>query len=361
MKKFFGDFFREKNVLITGHTGFIGSWLTICLRELGANIIGYALPPHTNNDNFVVSNLQEKIIHNIGDLRDFQKLKEIFNQYHPEIVYHLAAQPIVRKSYSIPKDTYDINIGGTVNIFEIFRITNEPKILINFTTDKCYENKGKLIKYKETDRIGGYDPYSSSKSCSELITSAYRLSFFNSESSGNTKFVSSVRCGNVIGGGDWQEDRLIPDIMRAIKNNNQIFIRNPQFIRPWLHVLEPIRGMLILTKKMWNSKNEYSNSWNFGPEDSPVFSVDDIVQKVTQYIGKGKIKRLSRVENKKLHESKLLLLDSSKANRILGWMPVLKIDEIVKLVCDWYLEENVNYDFDVDQIKYYFNKVREMV
>jgi len=232
IKNIFGNFFEEKNILVTGHTGFIGSWLSIWLIELGAKVTGYALSPLTENDNFVVTNLSNKMDNIIGDIRNYDDLKKVFKKSKPEIVFHLAAQPIVRKSYRSPKETYDINIGGTVNVFENFRKCNSSTLLINCTTDKCYENKEFLEGYKEDDRLGGYDPYSSSKACSELITSAYRRSFFSKDSIQINKKVSSVRSGNVIGGGDWQEDRLIPDCMRAILKNEDIVIRNPKAIRP---------------------------------------------------------------------------------------------------------------------------------
>lgn len=356
MKELFADFFEDKKILLTGHTGFIGSWLAICLIELGAHVVGYALPPLTNNDNFVVTNLHERLINNIGDIRNYPKLLEVFKNNKPEIILHLAAQPIVIKSYSIPKETYDVNVGGTVNVFEAFRKTNSCRLFLNFTTDKCYENNDVLKMYKEDDRLGGFDPYSSSKACSELITIAYRMSFFKDQ---EERIVSSLRCGNVIGGGDWQEDRLIPDIMRAMKEKQEIKIRNPTYVRPWQYVLEPIRGILTLILKMWDLDHKYSGAWNFGSNKDLVFSVKDIVEKIITYMGKGAYTKFSDNQSGKLHESKILLLDSSKAERFLGWKQILHIDETVKLLCDWYLEDNVNYDFDVNQINFYFKKVKE--
>ena len=217
MKSLFGNFFAGKTVLLTGHTGFIGSWIAIWLNELNANVIGYALPPHTKDDNFVVTHLENKITSIIADIRDVDKLNSVFEEYNPDIIFHLAAQPIVRKSYQIPKETYDINVGGTVNILEGFRNHESSRILINVTTDKVYENRELICGYRENEPLGGYDPYSSSKACSDLITSAYSQSFFNLDPSQTKKMVASVRSGNVIGGGDWQEDRLIPDCMRSIK------------------------------------------------------------------------------------------------------------------------------------------------
>lgn len=356
MKELFTDFFEDKKILLTGHTGFIGSWLAICLIELGTQVVGYALPPLTVDDNFVMTNLHKRLINNIGDIRNYPKLLKVIKKNTPDIIVHLAAQPIVRKSYFFPKETYDVNVGGTINIFEAFRKTDSCRLIINFTTDKCYENKDILKSYKENDRLGGYDPYSSSKACSELITAAYRKSFFKGQ---EEKRISSIRCGNVIGGGDWQEDRLVPDIMRAIKKNQEVQIRNPYYVRPWQYVLEPIRGILTLILKMWDLDHKYSGAWNFGSNKDLVFSVKDIVEKILTQMGKGVYNKLSDNQSGQLHESKNLLLDSSKAENLLGWKQILPIDETVKLLCDWYYEDNVNYDFDVTQINFYFKKVKE--
>jgi len=358
MKRLFGNFFEDKKVLITGHTGFIGSWLSIMLNELSAKVIGYSLPPYTNKDNFIVSNLEQKLVHIIGDVRDFNKVKEVFNKYKPDIVFHLAAQPIVRMSYEIPKDTYDINIGGTVNIFEAFRTLESCKILINFTTDKIYENLELDRGYHEKDRIGGYDPYSSSKACSDLITSAYRTSFFNNNLNNNSKCVSSVRCGNIIGGGDWQQDRLIPDCMKAILKNQEIGLRNPHSVRPWQHVFEPLRGMLMLTIKMWEENNKFSDAWNFGPLKDVAYSTKDIVEKIITWFGKGGYKILMDQSSDELHETKQLLLDSTKANKLLGWLPILTIDETIDYSCKWYANEKIDYNYNVEQVNNYVDKCR---
>ena len=357
MIKLFRNFYEDKNVLITGHTGFIGSWLSIWLNELGANVIGYALHPYTKEDNFVSAKLQEKIVNIYGDIRNFDKVKLIVKKYKPDIILHLAAQPIVRKSYEIPKETYDINVGGTINILEAFRRNNSVKVLINVTTDKVYENREWIWGYREKDRLGGYDPYSSSKACSDLITSAYESSYFNSRNDETRKIVSTVRIGNVIGGGDWQEDRLIPDCMRAIKNNKEIFIRNPQSIRPWQFVLEPMRGCLMLTKKMWAENEKFSGAWNFGPDIRSSYCVKDIVNKIIKYIGRGTIKILESQESNVFHETISLMLDNSKAYKFLDWKPEININDTVKLLCDWYMEENVDYDFDVQQIESYIKLI----
>jgi len=358
MKKYFGNFFEDKKVLITGHTGFIGSWLAILLNELSAKVIGYALPPYTEKDNFVLSNLKEKIMHIIGDIRDFTKLNEIFKKYNPDIVFHLAAQPIVRMSYEIPRETYMVNIGGTINLLEIFRKSNLCKVLINFTTDKVYENLELKRGYNETDRLGGFDPYSSSKACSELVTSAYRNSFFSPGKKSDKKLISSVRSGNIIGGGDWQKDRLISDCMRSILTNQDILIRNPESVRPWQYVLEPIRGLLMLALKMWGEDIKYSSAWNFGPTSEHIFTVRDIIDKIIVYIGKGKYRILSEQHSDDFHETKFLLLNSDKAQKYLNWKNEISIDETIKLICEWYTSEEINYEFDVKQINEYFKKIK---
>ena len=354
----FGNFFEEKNILVTGHTGFIGSWLSIWLLELGANITGYALSPLTENDNFVVSNLSNKMESIIGDIRNYDNLKKVFKKCKPEIVFHLAAQPIVRKSYRAPKETYDINIGGTVNVFENFRKSDFSTLLINCTTDKCYENKEFSDGYKEDDRLGGYDPYSSSKACSELITSAYRRSFFSKDSNHINKKVCSVRSGNVIGGGDWQEDRLIPGCMRAILKNEDILIRNPRAVRPWLYVLETIRGFLGLTKNLGESEENFTGAWNFGINKKFVLTVEDLVKMIIQYLGRGHFHVKVPPNSDTLHETTLLLLDCTKAKNLLGWTPELDIEKAVKFTCDWYMQENVDYDFDISQIKDYLELIK---
>ncbi|MHA1284393.1 MAG: CDP-glucose 4,6-dehydratase [Promethearchaeota archaeon] len=357
MINYFGDTFNDKKILITGHTGFIGSWLSILCLELGAQVIGYALKPLTINDNFVVTNLSKKIINIYGDIRNYKKIKKIVEKYKPEIIFHLAAQPIVRESYVYPKETYDINVGGTVNIFECFRKNEDCKLLINFTTDKVYENIELEVGYKEDDRLGGHDPYSSSKACSELITSAYKKSFFENES-GSMKTVSTVRCGNIIGGGDWQKDRLIPDCMRALKQEKNILIRNPNSIRPWQFILEPLRGLLLLTKKMLEKGLEFSGAWNFGPNPEEKFTVKEIVNKIITFYGKEHVKIITPLNiRNEFHETKRLLLNNTKAKHQLGWKPILDIDDTIKYVCDWYREERVDYDFDVNQINDYFKKI----
>ena len=355
----FNDVFKNKSVLITGHTGFKGSWLCVWLEELGANVVGYALEPYTERDNFVVTGLQDKITHIIGDVRDYQNLTKVFKEYQPEFVFHLAAQPIVRESYISPKETYDINIGGTVNVLECCRLTDSVRVIVNVTSDKCYENKEWIWGYRENDPMGGYDPYSSSKGCSELVTAAYRQSFFNPSTSQPrnlstpqpTVALSSARAGNVIGGGDWQKDRIIPDCIRALESNKPIEIRNPNATRPWQHVLEPLNGYLLLASRMYEDPQKFCGAWNFGPNYDSIIPVGEVADKVVARWGRGSWINLS-TENA-LHEAKLLSLDISKANAYLKWFPVWGIEETIEKTVDWYKEYKKKdpYRICVDQIQ----------
>ncbi len=352
MNKQFDNIFKGKTVLVTGHTGFKGSWLCIWLNELGAKVVGYALEPYTENDNFVVSKLWDKIESNIGDVSDYESLKVIFDACQPEIVFHLVAQPLVRLSYRQPKLTYETNIGGTVNLLECCRNSDSVKVIINVTSDKCYKNKEWIWGYREIDELGGHDPYSSSKACSEIITSAYRKSFFTEQ----IKFVSTVRAGNVIGGGDWREDRLVPDCIKALKNNKPIGIRNPQSVRPWQYVLEPLYGYLLLASKMWEDGEKYSGAWNFAPDRSSVITVGELVKRLIGYWGCGEFEDLSEGLAQP-HEAKLLMLDNSKAVNLLGWKPVLSIDEAIEKIARWYKNPDVDYDFCVRQIEDYVKQI----
>ncbi len=331
----FGDVFRGKRVLVTGHTGFKGSWLCIWLNELGANIVGYALEPYTERDNFVVSGLKDKIYHVIGDVRDYKKLTKVFEKYQPEFVFHLAAQPIVRESYIKPKDTYDINIGGTVNVLECCRLIDSVRVIINVTSDKCYENREWVWGYRENDPVGGHDPYSSSKGCSELITTAYRNSFFNpNDFEKHKKALSSVRAGNVIGGGDWQKDRIIPDCIRALENNQPIEIRNPSATRPWQHVLDPLSGYLLLASKMYREPHKYCGAWNFGPVQNSIFTVGEITNMIVAKWEDGNW--VDKSNKNETHEANLLSLDISKAKSYLRWTPNWDIKVTIEKTVEWY-------------------------
>jgi CDP-glucose 4,6-dehydratase len=327
--------YKGKRVLVTGHTGFKGSWLSIWLTELGAEVIGYALDPYTERDNFELSKISSKIIDIRADIRDFDKLEETFQKYRPEFVFHLAAQSLVRMGYISPKETYDTNVGGTVNVLENCRKSKSVKIVINVTSDKCYENKEWVWGYRENDSLGGYDPYSSSKGCAELITAAYRNSFFNPKDFKiHGKALSSVRAGNIIGGGDWAKDRIIPDCIRALEKKEPIKIRNPKSIRPWQYVLEPIGGYLLLGARMFKDPAKYCGAWNFGPEGSSIISVQELVELVLKYWERGNWEKNKK--NKEPHEAKLLILDISKAKYELGWKPSMDVKEAVKHTVDWY-------------------------
>jgi len=325
------QFYNGKRVLIAGHTGFKGSWLTLWLTMMGANVLGYALEPNTDPSLFNVLNLQKDIDHVIGDVRDFEKLREVITEFKPEIVFHLAAQPLVRFSYREPRLTYETNVMGTVNLLEAVRQTKSVRAVVNVTSDKCYENKEWVWGYREIDPMGGYDPYSSSKGCSELITAAYRNSYFkNTETA-----IASARAGNVIGGGDWAEDRLIPDIVRSLSQGKQIIIRNPKATRPWQHVLEPLSGYLLLGKLLYEKGQEFAEAWNFGPTDSSVMTVEEIVKKSIEIWGSGSYVIDS---SEQPHEANLLKLDVSKAEWKLGWHSKIDPKEAIMSTINWYLK-----------------------
>lgn len=355
----FEKIYKGKNVLITGHTGFKGSWMSIWLNSLGANVIGYALDPYTEYDNFVVSNLKDKIIDIRGDIRDKNKLNEVFKKYKPEFVFHMAAQPIVSISYELPVDTYEINVMGTINVLEAIRNTAETKVGIIITTDKCYQNVEQVWGYRENDSLGGYDPYSSSKGAAEIAINSWRSSFMNPNNyESHGKSIASVRAGNVIGGGDWSKNRLIPDCIRALENEEIIEIRNPNSIRPWEHVLEPLSGYLLLGLKIYNNPSLYCEAWNFGPNINSAIPVIDICNKIVDKYGRGNIKCIENRE--KIYESNILTLDISKAIFKLGWHPTLNIDEALSLTVDWYKRyRNENtYDLCLEQIKIFCDSLK---
>lgn len=351
----FDGFFRGKKILVTGHTGFKGSWLSIWLHELGAEVVGVGLDPATERDNFVLSGIGSKIKADIrADIRDGERMKEIFVEYRPELVFHLAAQPLVRLSYDIPVDTYQTNVMGTINIMEAIRVTDSVKVGVMITTDKCYENKEQIWGYRENEPMGGYDPYSSSKGAAEIAIASWRRSFFNPEKYGeHGKSIASVRAGNVIGGGDWALDRIIPDCIRALEAGKPIDIRSPRAIRPWQHVLEPLSGYMLLAKKMWESPTEYCEGWNFGPLAESISTVWEVASRVIDNYGSGSLRDLS--DPNALHEAKLLMLDISKAKFRIGWEPRMNIDQTVALTVDWYkrYQQESVYDLCVCQIKKY--------
>lgn len=346
------SFWYDKKVLITGHTGFKGSWLSIWLHELGAHVIGYSLEPNSNKANYVLSGVGDKIIDIKGDIRDDNKLYSIFKRYEPEIVFHLAAQPLVRLSYECPKETYDINVMGTLNILECIRKTDSTKVGILVTTDKCYDNKEHIWGYRENDPLGGYDPYSSSKACAEILIASYRNSFMNPKDyDKHGKSIASVRAGNVIGGGDWAKDRIVPDCICAIEENSPIFIRNPKAVRPWQHVLEPLSGYMLLAEKLYQDPTKYMGSWNFGPDYNSFSTVWEVAESITREYGSGVLKDRSFSNN--LHEASLLFLDITKAKYELGWKPKLNMEKTIKLTVDWYkrYKNNNVYNLCLEQIE----------
>ena len=333
----FDNFYCGKRVLVTGHTGFKGSWLSIWLHELGAEVVGVSQDPFTNRDNYVLSGIGQKMMADLrSDICDGQKMKEIFQKYQPEIVFHLAAQPLVRYSYEQPVETYEANVMGTIHVMEAIRTTSSVKVGVMITTDKCYDNKEQMRGYKEDDPFGGYDPYSSSKGACEIAIQSWRRSFFNPEDYGKKHHVSlaSVRAGNVIGGGDWALDRIIPDCIKALEQDKVIDIRSPKAIRPWEHVLEPLSGYMLLAKKQWEHPTEFCEGWNFGPESESVSTVWEVATELIKNYGKGELKDSS--DPNAVHEAKLLMLDITKAKTKLGWKPRMNMQQCMELVADWY-------------------------
>lgn len=328
-------FWLGKKVLVTGHTGFKGSWLCLWLQQLGAEVTGYSLPSSTNPSLFDVANVASEMTSVFNDVRDAESLVQCMKMAKPDIVIHMAAQSLVRYSYDNPIETYATNIMGTVNMLEAVRKTSSVRALVNVTSDKCYENREWVWGYREDEPMGGYDPYSSSKGCSELVTSAYRSSFFNRANySDHGVAIASVRAGNVIGGGDWALDRLIPDIMRAIQEGRSVKIRNPSAIRPWQHVLEPLSGYLLLAEKLYSEGMEFAEGWNFGANDEDAQPVQWIVERLTSHWGEGVSWDLDK--SYQPHEALYLKLDCSKAKSRLGWVPRWSLDQSLKSIATWY-------------------------
>ncbi len=328
------SFWNKKRIFITGHTGFKGSWLAFWLQKLGAEVHGYSLLPPTVPSHYELLKLECNTT--IGDIRDTEKLSSAVDRAKPEIVFHLAAQPLVRLSYEQPVNTYETNVIGTLNVLEACRTNPNVRAIINVTSDKCYDNKEHETPYRECDPLGGYDPYSASKACSEILTNSYRNSFLNANSYGTTHniLLASCRAGNVIGGGDWALDRLIPDIMRSAKEGRSTGIRNPKSIRPWQHVLEPLAGYMLLGRKLLEGGREYASAWNFGPGREDVLSVEDLAKDARRHWVKIDYSIFSN--DKDLHEAKLLRLDCSKANEVLKWSPVWDSRKALEMTVKWY-------------------------
>jgi CDP-glucose 4,6-dehydratase len=329
-------FWAGKRVFLTGHTGFKGSWLSVWLKDIGADLTGFALPPPTQPDLFELADVETGMTSVIGDLRDSSALEKALHDARPQIVIHMAAQPIVRLSYDNPAATYATNVMGLVHLLEAVRKSTDVRAVVNVTSDKCYENKEGLRGYRETDPMGGYDPYSNSKACAELVTSAYRQSFFNPATFGQHGVaLASARAGNVIGGGDWAVDRLIPDIIRAIEARRPVNIRNPDAIRPWQHVLEPLSGYLTLAQKLYETGPVYAEGWNFGPSETDARPVQWIAERLTQAWGEGASWQRDS-ERDPVHEAHYLTLDCSKARSVLGWTPRWSLEQALRMTVDWY-------------------------
>lgn len=327
-------FWSGKKVFVTGHTGFKGSWLCLWLQQLGVEVTGYALQPPTNPSLFEVAQVAQGMKSIIGDIRDGEALSGAMQAAAADIVIHMAAQPLVRYSYVEPVETYSTNVMGTVHLLEAVRKTPSVRAVVNVTSDKCYENKEWVWGYRENEAMGGYDPYSSSKGCAELVASAYRNSFFNpAKYSEHRVALASARAGNVIGGGDWADDRLIPDILRAISEGRPVVIRNPRAIRPWQHVLEPLSGYLQLAQQLFENGVAYAEGWNFGPNDEDAQPVQWIVEHLTQQWGDGASWQLDQAEHP--HEAHYLKLDCSKAKTRLNWLPKWHLDDTLGKIVDW--------------------------
>ena len=346
----FGSIFKDRNILITGHTGFKGSWITLWLHMLGARITGVALEPKTMLDAYFSLRISEISNDCRQDINDYTGLLEIMHNVQPEIVFHLAAQPLVLQSFKDPLYTLNTNILGTANVLEACRHTGSVKAVIIITTDKVYANTDSGNAFVEGDRLGGNDMYSASKAAAEIVTDAFRDSFLSEMNIAT----ATARAGNVIGGGDWAIDRIIPDCVRALMEGNPVEIRNPAAIRPWQHVLEPLGGYLLLAEKMLGNKKDYNEAWNFGPGCESNRTVREVVDEFIRHWGKGEVRM--KTEEGKLHEAKLLLLNTDKVRSRLNWHPLLSFEDSVKMTAEWYLAQSGGKEmreFSMNQIRFY--------
>lgn len=325
------SFWKGKKVFLTGHTGFKGSWLSLWLQDMGAIVKGYALEPNTKPNLFTEAKVGQYMDSEIGDITDLKHITDSMIAFNPEVLIHMAAQPLVRLSYQEPVLTYATNVMGTVNVLEAARKCDNLKAIVSVTTDKCYENKEWAWGYRENEPMGGHDPYSSSKGCVELVTAAYRKSFFNEN---NSAFLASARAGNVIGGGDWSDDRLIPDILKAFEKNEHVIVRNPMSTRPWQHVLEPLSGYLVLAQHLYEDGSTYAEGWNFGPKDEDCKPVSWILDKMVAKWGKGAAWELDKNNNP--HEAGYLKLDCSKAAMQLNWRPKWNLEDTLESIINWH-------------------------
>ena len=329
------EIFKNKKVLITGDTGFKGSWLAYWCYHLGAKVFGFALPPERNYDHYTLLGLEQLILHQDGDIRNFSQVHKFITEIKPEFIFHLAAQPLVRKSYNDPKITFDTNVGGSVNIFEAVRVTPSVKVLITITSDKCYKNKEWCWGYRENDELGGKDPYSASKAASEIVFIGYKNSFFDNR---QLFAAASVRAGNVIGGGDWSADRIVPDCIRALINNEPIQLRNPHSTRPWQHILEPLSGYLLLASRMYENPKSFGESYNFGPEGRRMFTVKDVADELISVWGAGEIIIIKK--DNEPEEAGLLHLNCDKAHHDLGWYSKWDFKKTIEQTAKWYKKVN---------------------
>ena len=353
-------FWADKRVLITGHTGFKGAWLCLLLEQTGAQVCGYAHEPPTQPSLFDLAKIGDRIDSVRGDIRDYEHLRKTIAERRPEIVIHMAAQPLVRRSYRDPLETYSTNVMGTANLLEAVRQVGGVKVVVNVTSDKCYHNREMMWGYRENDPMGGYDPYSSSKGCAELVADAFRKSYFDKPADGAPYVaLGSVRAGNVIGGGDWAEDRLIPDSIKACQQKKSIEIRSPHAIRPWQHVLEPISGYLLLAEKLWTEGRAFAEGWNFGPADQDARPVQTIVDRIVKLWGDGACWHLS--DGPHPHEAHYLKLDCSKARARLGWSPRTDLATALEWTVSWYQRVGRGEDARIvtlDQIRQFLSAER---
>ncbi|HPI41661.1 MAG TPA: CDP-glucose 4,6-dehydratase [Pseudobdellovibrionaceae bacterium] len=355
------SFWRNKKVFVTGHTGFKGSWLLVWLNQLGAIVKGYSLEPQTNPSLFLEANLINTCEHEIGDIRNLKILKHSIKTFSPDIIFHLAAQPLVRYSYSHPIETFETNIMGTANLLEALRDIDSVRSVVAVTTDKCYHNNEWHWGYREDDKLGGYDPYSASKAGSEIIISSMRNSFFR-KASNQKVYLASARAGNVIGGGDWASDRLIPDLMRSFASKKTAQIRNPNSIRPWQHVLESLNGYLLLAEKLYKNGETFDDAWNFGPFDNDAQSVEYIVKRLVTIWGDSA--KWLTTPGEHLHEATYLKLDSSKSRARLSWFPNWNLDTALVHTAKWYKDyynkEDTAFNLCIKNIEL-FNKKEDRI
>lgn len=353
----FNNIYKGKRVFITGHTGFKGSWLSLWLTRLGAKVCGYSLAPNTNPSMFEALDIENKIYKSvIANITDANTLEKVMLEFQPDIIFHLAAQPLVRFSYDDPVTTYMTNVMGTLTVLDVANCCESVKAFVNITTDKCYENKEVNRGYKEDEPMGGYDMYSSSKGCVEIMSSSFRRSFLQDE---GTMAMATARAGNVIGGGDWAQDRLIPDCIRSINKGIDIEIRNPVAVRPWQHVLEPLSGYLLLGQKLLDEGKKYAEGFNFGPNEESVLTVSEVSKKVCECYGKGNV-----IVGKKSykHEANLLMLNIEKAKNVLGWEPTYTADIAISETVNWYKhfysKDCDMYEFTMKQIENYERSIK---